>query len=391
MKTIALISTLLAASGALALAQDGELKRTKDPRDLSLKLEIQHHIDRGIAFLLAKQNETGSWGDPTNPALTALPLSAIMGNPDRDPAVTPEAALKGYQFLLSKQHKDGGIYEKGLYTYNTSLGLMALVHFADQPGAENAILQARRFLINQQADVDQRGVGDSPYDGGIGYGGSLPHSDLSNTHFAMEALFYSKQVLGDRPAGEQTIELNWDAAIEFVSRCQNLETNDQPFVKVTPENKGGFVYFPGDSKAGEDPVEGDASKVALRSYGSMSYAGLLSLIYAQMDQGDARIVAVKEWLKHNYSVDENPGMEAQGLFYYYHTMAKALSITGAVELELADGRKVDWREDLAVKLIDLHAQDGSWTNKGSNRWWEDDPVLVTSYAILALEHISRQL
>ena len=149
-----------------------------------------------------------------------------------------------------------------------------------------------------------------------------------------------------------------------------------------------FNYFPGDSKAGEDKLED--GRVALRGYGCMSYAGLLSFIYAGMEQDDPRIVAVLEWLKENYTLDENPGLEGQGLYYYYHTMAKALSILRVSELELADGKKSNWREDLATKLFNLQSPDGSWKNE-TGRWWENDPVLVTAYAVLTLEHIYHNL
>ncbi len=361
--------------------------------DLSLRLEIQHHLDEGISWLLDHQNEDGSWDDPTHPALTALPLAAIMGNPERDVAAElPESVTKSYEFLLNNQKRDGGIYKKGLHTYNTSTTLMALLFRANEAEYEVAIRAARRFLINQQADFDLRGETDSEFDGGIGYGGTYPHSDLSNTHLALEALYYSKQVLSDRPGGVG-LELDWDAAMTFVSRCQNLEaTNDltESYLAIQDEDRGGFMYFPGDSKAGE--VEMPIDKVALRSYGSMSYAGLLSFIYAEMEPTDKRVVAVKDWLRGNYSVEENPGMRSQGLYYYYHTMAKALTIAGiGAKLELADGSKVDWREQLALKLFDTQKPDGSWINEGSSRWWEDNPVLVTSYSLLALGHLARQL
>ena len=48
-----------------------------------------------------------------------------------------------------------------------------------------------------------------------------------------------------------------------------------------------------------------------------------------------------------------------------------------------DGRKVDWKEELAAKLLKLQQKDGSWVND-NNRFWENDPVLVTSFAILTL-------
>ncbi|MEM1294873.1 MAG: prenyltransferase/squalene oxidase repeat-containing protein [Verrucomicrobiota bacterium] len=388
MKLSVSIFLTLVTSTMMLDAQEAKLHHVKG--DISLKLEIQRHIDKGLKFLASQQAESGSWGDETYPALTAMPLSAIMSNPERDPteAIPPELE-RAYQFLLSKQNRTGGIFGKGLATYNTSLSIMAMLHQADRPEIEQAIRKARNFLINQQADFDERGVSDSPMDGGIGYGGTYPHSDLSNTHLAMEALYHSRQVLADRAGGVER-KLDWGAAIDFVTKCQNVEQNPEPYLAISETNKGGFVYFPGDSKAGAEGEEKDG-KVALRSYGSMSYAGLLSFVYAEMSQTDPRVQAVEEWLGKNFSLEENPGMGAQGLYYYYHTMAKALTITGKGDLTLHDGSKVDWKEQLAIQLFDTHQPDGSWINEGSSRWWEDDPILVTSYALLSLAHISRQL
>src|SRR6185369_601865 len=88
-------------------------------------------------------------------------------------------------------------------------------------------------------------------------------------------------------------------------------------------------------------------RVALRSYGSISYAGLLSYIYCDLKPDDARVRAVFDWLRKNYTLEENPRMGPQGLFFYFHTMSKALSLYGVDDLELADGKKVNWRHDLA--------------------------------------------
>ena len=136
--------------------------------------------------------------------------------------------------------------------------------------------------------------------------------------------------------------------------------------------------------AGEEKLSG--GKVALRSYGSMSYAGLLSFIYAKMDASDPRVAAARDWLGRNYTIKENPGMGPQGMFYYFHTMAKALTILEEDTLTLPDGRKVDWRDELAKRLFDLQDAKGFWVN-ANGRWWEKDPVLVTCYALLTLERI----
>jgi squalene-hopene/tetraprenyl-beta-curcumene cyclase len=150
------------------------------------------------------------------------------------------------------------------------------------------------------------------------------------------------------------------------------------------KDQGGFVYAPGVSKAGESKSAG--GKISLRSYGSMSYAGLLSYIYADVKRDDPRVNAVVGWLRNHYTLDENPGMGADGLYYYYFMMSKALFAYGAPELEMSDGHRVDWRKDLALKLINLQKPDGSWSNE-SGRWMEKDPTLVTCYAVLALEYI----
>jgi len=83
-------------------------------------------------------------------------------------------------------------------------------------------------------------------------------------------------------------------------------------------------------------------------------------------------------------------MGKQGLFYYYHTMAKGLSAAGMDTLELGDGKKVNWREELVKKLLNLQNADGSWSND-NGRFMEKDPVLVTAYSLIALEYIARGL
>lgn len=147
------------------------------------------------------------------------------------------------------------------------------------------------------------------------------------------------------------------------------------------------MYFPGDSKAGEMKLPD--GRLALRSYGSMSYAGLLSFIYADVKKDDQRVVAALDWLKKNYTLKENPGMERAGLFYYYHLMTKALAAADVKTLETPKG-KVDWAGELALKLINTQAGDGSWVNDTA-RWMEKDSVLVTTYCVLSLEIIFHRL
>lgn len=357
--------------------------------DISLKNEVQAAINKGVRYLVSRQNkETGSIGDPDYPAMTALAVMAMRGNPETDQdTLTPEAK-KAYTWLLANQKEDGGIYVKSLPNYNTSLALTALTMVNGEPWREAAI-KARRLIIAGQYDDNKDGQMNHPQDGGIGYG-SKPPTDMSNTHLALEALYLSQKLLADDPDREkQEPKLNYAAAIQFVSRCQNLTaTNDQSWASDDKNNKGGFVYRPGDSKAGTEDLGN--GKTAVRSYASMGYAGLLSFIYAELKPSDPRITAVKEWLAAHYSVTENPGMGAEGLYYYYHTMAKALNLAGIQEITKPDGTKANWRLDLAKQLFNLQNIDGSWSNP-NGRWMEKDPDLSTAYAVLALEHLIRGL
>ena len=131
--------------------------------------------------------------------------------------------------------------------------------------------------------------------------------------------------------------------------------------------------------------------VVLRSYGSMTYAGMLSLIYAEVSKNDPRVQSAFKWAVNHWSLDENPGMGPEGLYYFFNIMSKSLSAFGqeAIPAKTSD-KPVGWRSELIRKLIALQRteKDGSgegyWVNE-SNRWLESDPVLVTAYTLIALD------
>jgi squalene-hopene/tetraprenyl-beta-curcumene cyclase len=371
--------TTLSILGTLASASAQTSNRYE-----SLKQEMRQAIARGNAFLKSQQKPKGFWDDEGLPAFTALALTAATRDPNLDrKAPFPESIEKGYSWLLAQQKPDGGIYNRGLSVYNTATSLTALVS-ADRKEYDPAIVKARKHLIDNQWDLGKKKVTDNMNDGGVGYGSHNDHTDLSNTYLAIEALALSKKVVEDGDFGDQP-DLDWKAAITFLSRCQNLrQTNDQPWASDDAKNKGGFIYAPGDSKGGEDKVDGD--KTALRSYGSMSYAGLLSMIYAKLSPDDPRVVAVKKWLGKNYTVSENPGLGSQGMYYYYQVMSKALTAANIDQLKLANGKEADWRKDLSAKILTNQREDGSWINS-NGRFMESNPILVTAYTVLSLEQI----
>lgn len=374
-----LLSSLIVLGTALSSAAEANPNRYE-----SLKQEMRQSIARGNAWLTSRQKPAGNWDDEGLPAFSALALTALVRDPNLNlKEAFPPHIESGFTWLLAQQKEDGGIYNRGLSVYNTATAVTSLVA-SGREAYEPAIVKARKHLIDHQWDIGQEKETDNKNDGGVGYGSSNDHTDMSNTYLSVEALALSKKIIEDGKHGDQP-DLDWDAALKFLSRCQNLEeTNDQDFASSDPNNKGGFVYTPGQSKAGEEKLPD--GRTALRSYGSMSYAGLLSFIYAKLGPNDPRVTAVKEWLGKNYTLDENPGMGDEGLYYYFQTMSKALSAANVDALPLEGGKEADWRADLAAKLLSNQREDGSWVND-NGRWMESNAVLVTAYSVLSLEQI----
>ena len=208
--------------------------------------------------------------------------------------------------------------------------------------------------------------------------GQHERPDLSNTQIFADAL----RAVGTPPEDEA-----FQKVLTFVSRCQNLETehNTTPFAPKNPD--GGFYYTPA---AGGSSQAGTTANGGLRSYGSMTYAGLKSMIYAGVGPDDPRVKAAFEWIQKFYDLDSNPGLGDAGLYYYYHVFAKALDATGLDEIEDAKGVKHNWRQELIAELISRQKPDGSWTNENA-RWLEGDPNLVTGYVLLALAYCRPEL
>lgn len=323
-------------------------------------------------FLASKgQSSDGSFSSFAGPGVTSLITTSLLrtGRSPQDPAVK-----KALNYLESFVRKDGGIYQEGsLYrNYETCLAILCFSE-ANQDGEYQQLLKrADAFVKGIQWDEgESKDKSDLGY-GGAGYG-KHKRPDLSNTSFLVDAL-----KAGGNDADSEAIQ----RALVFISRCQNLESehNTTPFATKNPD--GGFYYT---AAAGGTSQAGTTTNGGLRSYGSMTYAGLKSMIYAGVGPEDQRVKAAFGWIKKNYGLDSNPGMGNAGLFYYYHTFAKALDAMGVDKFEDAAGNSHDWRSELLGELARRQAKDGSWLND-NERWLEGDANLVTGYALLALSY-----
>ncbi len=362
-------------------------------------------IDKAQAYLKSQQQTDGGWqkSDREPPAITALAVRSFLRD-ERYNAQTDFVA-KGLTKLLSYQNADGGIYKDLLANYNTAIAIATLVDAKD-PALKPRIEQATNYLktlqwteetkpefVNEkEANTGKQVVHDTndPFYGGWGYGGrsrGAGRPDLSNTQFAIEALKASG-VSNDDPVMKN--------AMKFVTRCQNYsETNDQKWAG----NDGGFVYGPSDDRQGESfagSLNDTEGSRRLRSMGTMSYAGLKSMVYAGVSKDDPRVKAVWNWINNNFTLEENVGLAAtgaekskNGLFYGYMAIGKALHAYGQPILKSADGKEIDWRKALVEKCAEIQNADGSFV--GINKQMEDNPVLVTSYVLLALQDARADL
>jgi len=347
--------------------------------DEATNKQYQQIVDKAIAYLATKgQADDGSFNAAAGPAVTALVTAGILrqGRSPDDPVVS-----KALKYVEKFVREDGGIYTEGTHNknYETCIAIVCLQE-ANRAGKYDALIaKAEKFVKNQQWGATHEREAD-PSDvkyGGAGYGRTNDRPDLSNTSFLMDAL----KATGSGADSEAV-----QRALVFVSRCQNLEGphNTTPFAKKL--NDGGFYYTPaagGNSQAGNDEQTG-----GLRSYASMTYAGLKSMIYAGLGPNDERVKAAIGWLKKNYDLNSNPGLGNQGLYYYYQTFGKAMAALGQDTFVDAAGVNHDWRKDLIEALAARQRPDGSWAND-NQRWMEGDANLSTGYALLALSFCKK--
>jgi len=340
--------------------------------------KIQQSIDKAVAYLRSTQDKTGGWVTPrTVIGPTTIVLAGLI---DAGVDIDDPMIVNALKLIEASIHEDGGIYTPDgfLLNYETCCAVMCLAKANEtikkkhnkEPYKE-VLAKADKFLRTQQFSEENNTKLEDPNYGGIGYGrGTRP--DMSNMQFFLDAL---------KATGAEEDDPAIQKALIFVSRCQNLESehNTMPFLARNAGGlDGGFIYYPMPDPEGTREVEG------LTSYGGMTYAGLKSMIYAGLTKEDKRFKAASDWIAKNYTVAENPGRGAAGLYYYYQTMAKTLEVLNVPFFEDASGKKNNWRADLSEHLISIQKENGSWMNESSSQYMENDANLVTGYALLAM-------
>lgn len=324
-------------------------------------------LKKGAAYMRKEQGADGLWSK--NIGVSGVAVLALMN----EPGVTKAEALKTTGKTLDAMAKlakpDGGMYEQAIPHYITAVSVSAMAA-AGRPQDQALIKAGAKYLVDNMLD-DGEGIAKTDFwYGGMGYGGATRpdrKADIISLEYALRAMHDA-----ELPANDAA----WQKAITFLQRTQNhSETNDQKWAA----NDGGFVYYPGFSYNADGPT---------RSYGSSTYAGVLSYTWANVKKTDPRVQAVNKWIRDNYTVDENPGTGQKTVYYYYMVMAKALAAVGEPTITDAKGRKHNWREELSQKLISLQHAEGFWVNPVKDEM-QDNPHLVTAFVLSALEAILK--
>ena len=328
--------------------------------------------ERAVAFLRPRQDARGWMVDPARAGDHGPGRHGAACARDRLPPGDP-VVTKALGYLEGFIGPKGGLSEAPHANYSTSIAIVAFREANVNGRYDRAIKAGQDFLKTMQWDEGEGKTRDDAFYGGAGYGGANSRPDLSNTAFFIEAL---------RETGLPADDPNLRKAIVFVSRCQNLksEFNDQPWAAKV--NDGGFIYT---AANGGQSMAGDAPGGGLRSYASMTYAGLKSMIYAGLGRDDPRVKAALTYITQHYTLDENPGLGQRGLYYYYHTFAKTMAVLGQPTLTDAAGASHDWRAELVAALAKRQQREGGWVNP-ADRFMEGDPNLVTAYALLSLAY-----
>jgi squalene-hopene/tetraprenyl-beta-curcumene cyclase len=361
MRTIVRCVFSLSAFGIVALAGFSQ-PAAKGPTAKDIKAVA----DKAAAYLKSTQQADGSFSPGfATPGITSVVAAALLKNgaTPKDPVVA-----KSLKYLEGKVKKDGGIYDKGLANYITSVAVMAFAE-ANEGGKYDSILKnAADFLKG----IQHEGGEEDPIHGGFDYGGQSSKADLSNTGYALDALL-AAGLSKDDPAVKK--------ALLFIKRTQNYageEGNDQPWAKKASEDdKGGFIYNP----SGANSAAG-----GLRSLGAMTYTGLKSFLYAGVKKDDPRVKAAVGWIRKHYTLDENPGEGKAGLFYYYNTFGKAMTALGEDPFVDAKGTQHNWKAELFTAIKSRQAADGSFQNAGDKKFGEGDKNLATSFALISLSY-----
>ena len=160
---------------------------------------------------------------------------------------------------------------------------------------------------------------------------------------------------------------------------------------ISPPYDGGFFSSPNVSYANKGRLAKDpfTGRSYYRSYATATCDGVLALLALNVTKTDDRVLDAIGWLKRHSGWNLAQGIPSEHSepwdesMIYYHCAARAevfnkLAITG------------DWSRELHVFLSEKQREDGSFLNPYGRLMKEDDPILCSTLALIALSNAVKE-
>jgi hypothetical protein len=363
----------------------------------SASAPAEQALKRAVEYLLSKQGPDGGWHSEhygllrSGQALTPFVLHSLLRASELRVPVPADTLDAAFTFIRRQVNADGalGFADPAVVeypNYSTAYALQCLVHRGDEDDGQ-LVERMRKYLVAQQYTPSRGFAEDSYAFGGWGFGdrrepGDAGHMDLAHTRRVLDAL---------RVAGleDQTVFTRSESFLRLLQRHPD-ETRPQPGTNAnekTPDAQanydGGFYFSPVVLVANK----GRQSETGqhFRSYATATCDGVLALLAAGASSDDERVIAARDWLKRYPAWDAPAGIPTDhpepwaDALHFYHLAVRSEAYAGLC-------MQGHWQGDLLAVLLPQQHDDGSFANAHSALMKEDDPLLATTLAVVALVH-----
>lgn len=369
-------------------------------------------LAKAEAYLWNVQQKNGSWRSEqyavmrSGQSLTPFVLHTLLSVPRNGDSKHADDIVRGLDFIRRNVDEDAAIgradpdiLEYPVYSTAYSLLCLSKVHddhvlLFQAPilrHGKYGLLRPRMasFLSSAQFHEGNGFTSTNPAYGGWGFDvakspGDPGHMDLAHTRRALQAIapYFNSKI----PRTRTDLERAQRFLAVVQKRPETLDIQPVPEGIERPKDipfDGGFYFSPVVLQANKGRLEKDGNY--WRSYATATCDGILALLAAGVPKDDERVVSAAKWLREHTNIDYPQGIptdypEPWGeALQFYHYAVRA-EVYDALDFPEAD------KLSLAEKVAVLQRTDGSFVNEKSPLMKEDDPMLSTALAVVALSH-----
>ena len=344
---------------------------------------------RACAYLWSQQASDGGWHSATHgimkggESLSAFVLWTLLEVPDSIFHKSGKQVNQGLQFIREHLNAEGalGLSDPDIMdypNYATAYALRILSTYGENRDS-TLIQKMTQYLLRQQF-MEGRGISPEHYAyGAWGFGevgmtkGMTGHVDLSHTRRVLQTL---------TTIPENTTKVRQQA--QYFLRLLQKHPSESRLTNTETVYDGGFYASSvtvGTNKGGL--IETSDSTDLYASYATATCDGLLALLASGYQLNDEPVQAALQWLSQMPELafpqgipQDNPAQWHLVLFYY-HLSVRAEAYR-AVQME------GNWQQQIVQLLKEQQSTEGAFANPMGAPNKEDDPLLATAFALIAL-------